>query len=436
MRKIIFINRYFYPDHSATSQLLSDLAFHLRGGSSETHVITSRQMYDDAKAVLPFDEVVQGVHIHRVWTTRFGRYNNYGRAIDYLSFYLTSMFCLARWAGRGDIVVVKTDPPLIAVPASFITRLKSAYLVNWLQDLFPEVAEKLGIKFIRGWLYWLLKWMRNRSLKSARHNVVIGERMAEYLQGEGIPGESITVIDNWVDNSRVAPVEPGKNRLRREWGLDGKYVVGYSGNLGRAHDFSTMLDAAEILRDDPDIVFLFIGGGVRMDSARKECEKRGLPNVYFKEYQPRERLSESLSSLDVHLISLNPALEGFIVPSKFYSVVAVGKPVIFLGDDDGEIARKIRKYSCGMTVKQGDSAGLVEVIRKLSADQEFSEQLAKNSLAVRSEIGGLGYPLARWKEMFQRIFSLDLSVCDTADDSEIAVRNQGATTSVLREKKS
>ena len=182
LRKIIFINRYFYPDHSATSQLLSDLAFRLVGNNSETHVIASRQSYDDSKALFPPKEVIQGVHVHRVWSTRFGRYNNYGRAIDYLSFYVTSIFFLLSLTKRDDIVVAKTDPPLISVPAAIVTKIKSAHLVNWLQDLFPEVAEKLGIKFISGPLYSTLKWLRNRGLQVAKQNIVIGEKMAEHLR--------------------------------------------------------------------------------------------------------------------------------------------------------------------------------------------------------------------------------------------------------------
>ena len=408
LRKIIFINRYFYPDHSATSQLLSDLAFHLVGNSFETHVVASRQSYDDSKAVLPPKEIIRGVHVHRVWSTRFGRHNNYGRAIDYLSFYVTSTLCLLRITRRDDVVVAKTDPPLTSVPAAIVTKIKSAHLVNWLQDLFPEVAEKLGIRFIRGPLYFTLKWLRNRCLHMAKQNIVIGEKMAEHLRNEGVPDDKITIIDNWVDGEQVRPVAPEANELRKEWGVQDKYVVGYSGNLGRAHDFSTILNAAEMLRNDTDIVFIFIGGGVKLESVKKQCHKRGLSNVLFKPYQPREELSESLSLPDVHLISLNPALEGLIVPSKFYGVLSVNRPMVFIGDKEGEIARKLKKHGCGLTVDEGDAASLVAVIKKLSSDRGFRERLSVHSRGLCDGTYGLKASISKWKVMFNTQFGLQL----------------------------
>ena len=421
MRKIIYINRYFYPDYSATSQLLSDLAFCLKGESSETHIVTSRQRYDKPKAVLPQKEIIRGVHVHRVWTTRFGRYSNYGRVIDYLSFYVTSMFYLLCLTKRDDIVVAKTDPPLISVPAAVVTKLKSAHLVNWLQDLFPEIAEKLGVRFIDGPLFSALKWARNCGLHKARKNVVIGEKMAGHLRKEGIADSKIVVIDNWVDGGEVQPVAPENNKLRDEWGLVGKYVIGYSGNLGRAHDFSTILDAAELLINDTNIVFVFIGGGVKLESAKKQCHNRGLTNVQFQPYQPRNRLSESLSVPNVHLISLNQELEGLIVPSKFYGVIAVGQPMVFIGDSNGEIAQKIKKYGCGKTIRQGDVDGLVDVIKKLSSDRNFHEQLSKNSRAIGDKTYGLTQSLMKWKIMFHREFLLELLV-QQSDDHQCSGR--------------
>ena len=378
------------------------------GNSSETHVIASRQSYDDSKAVLPPKEVIQGVHVHRVWSTRFGRYNNYGRVIDYLSFYVTSTFCLLSLTKRDDIVVAKTDPPLISVPAAVVTKTKSAHLVNWLQDLFPEVAEKLGIKFISGPLYSTLKWLRNRALQVAKQNIVIGEKMAEYLRNEGIPDDKTTIIDNWVDGEQIRPIAPEANELRKEWGVQDKYVVGYSGNLGRAHDFSTILDAAEILRDDADIVFIFIGGGVKLESAKKQCHKRGLSNVLFKPYQPREELSESLSLPDVHLISLKPDLEGLIVPSKFYGVLSVSRPMLFIGDGGGEIGQKLKKHGCGLTVNEGDAVGLSGIIKNLSNDRDLRGRLSENSRGLCDGIYGLKTSVSKWKMMFHRQFGMEL----------------------------
>jgi hypothetical protein len=137
---IIFVNRFFFPDHSATSQLLSDLCFFLAGKGFQVHVVTSRQLYEDPEAELDTEEEVNGVKVHRVWTSRFGRTNLLLRAVDYLTFYLSAGYQLLLLVSRGNVIVAKTDPPLISVVAWLVARLKGAALINWLQDLYPEVA--------------------------------------------------------------------------------------------------------------------------------------------------------------------------------------------------------------------------------------------------------------------------------------------------------
>jgi glycosyltransferase involved in cell wall biosynthesis len=392
---LLFINRYFYPDHSATSQLLSDLAFELATGDTVT-VVTSRQSYGDAEARLPADETVRGVRIVRIWTTRFGRSNLFGRAIDYLTFYVSAAVQLIRLTRRGDVVIAKTDPPMLSVIAAPIARLKGARLINWLQDLFPEVAEAVGVgtnPLMRG-SYGLMRALRNASLRAASMNVVLGERMAERVKSAGV--RAITIIPNWSDGREIRPVARSENVLRKEWGLDGRFVVGYSGNLGRAHEYRTLIDAIELIEErgpaashdlaavadagsKEPIRWLFVGGGALYDRFREEVSARGLTCVIFKPYQPRERLSESLSAADVHLVSLKPELEGLIVPSKFYGVAAVGRSTLFIGDPKGEIATVIARHDCGLSVAEGNSRALADAIEALATDPPRREAMGTNA---------------------------------------------------------
>ncbi len=150
MPRLIFVNRFFYPDHSATSQILSDLAFHLASTGRDVHIVTSAQIYDDAKAALPVSEIINGVQVHRVPSTRFGRHTLFGRSIDYLSFYRSMWSCLIAVARRDDVIIGKTDPPLTSIIAMAAARRQGARLVNWLQDIYPETAVELGIPFMRG----------------------------------------------------------------------------------------------------------------------------------------------------------------------------------------------------------------------------------------------------------------------------------------------
>lgn len=399
-QKLLFINRYFHPDHSATSQMLADLAFGLADdGRFKVHVVTSRQRYDNPAANLPEWEEILGVSIHRVWTSRFGRDNLLGRAVDYASFYLSAAVALYRLADQDSILVAKTDPPLISIVACGIAKLRGATLINWIQDLFPEVAEALRIKLLNGPSCRFLGGLRNLALRTAKTNVVIGELMKQRLLGEGIAEAQIRVIHNWADETAIRPVGRGGNSLRRAWGLADRFVVGYSGNLGRGHEFDSLLAAAEALRARADIAFLIIGGGAGLPAVQRAVAERRLANFVFRPYQPREVLAESLSAADVHLVSLKPELEGLIVPSKFYGIAAAGRPVLYIGAAHGEIPRLLESAGCGHPVPAGDGAALRDRILQLADDPARSERMGRAARTLVEARYGKTAALGHWKEV-------------------------------------
>jgi glycosyltransferase involved in cell wall biosynthesis len=339
--RVIFVNRYFHPDHSATSQMATDLAFHLASRGFDVAAITSSQRYDDPRARLE-SGTASGVRIVRVWSTRFGRGALAGRAIDYLTFYLSAFFAMRR--ERNAVLVAMTDPPLISV----LARLAAPRVVNWVQDLFPEVAESLGIRAPR-----ILRRLRDWSFRRARRNVVLGDLMAARVP-------NAVVIHNWAD-AALRPVERAGGEA---------FLLGYSGNLGRAHEFDTILGAMRAL---PDVRFVFTGGGAQLEAVKNAAGA----NAEFRAYVPRERLSESLSSVDAHLVSLQPSLEGLIVPSKFYGILAVARPVIFIGARDGELARIIDAHRCGVVVVPGDVEGLTRAVETLAHNREAAAEMGR-----------------------------------------------------------
>jgi colanic acid biosynthesis glycosyl transferase WcaI len=397
--KIVFVNRFFYPDSSATSQMLSDLAIDL-AQDHDVHVVASRLEYDDPAAGLPAQEHVKGTVVHRVWTSRFGRRSHLGRTVDYLTFYLSAMLRLIAVVSAGDLVVVMTDPPLISVPAALIGRLKRARVLNWLQDLFPEVANELDFKYLARTTGKILGWCRDRSLSMASCNVVLGDAMAAKVAARAIPAERIRVIHNWSSGTLVQPLAPELNALRREWGLDGKFVVGYSGNMGRAHDFTALLGAAQQLAHRDDILFLLIGAGKQRPELEAAVSRQRLTNVMFRPYQPRDILAQSLTAPDCHIVSLKPVLEGLIVPSKLYSSLAAGRPVIFLGADDGEVGRLMRAGPpFGIRVDPDDVTGLVRAIEQLSADPGRSAALGLAGRRLFEQRFDQPIAVAKWRAL-------------------------------------
>ena len=429
--KVIFLNRFFYPDHSATSQMLSDLAFQLAGSGYTVQVITSRLTYEGDRMLSP-DESVGNVAISRVATTAFGRDKLLGRTLDYFTFYLSAGFRLALDAQPGDVVVVKTDPPMLSVVAGPIAHVKGARTINWLQDLFPEVATALGIGQTKTqkWAFSLLRRVRDLTLRYADANVVLGERMAARLKKRRVPQQRITIIANWADGNQIHPVERTRNALRKEWCLQDAFVVGYSGNLGRAHSFETFLsavahleaqharsnarmfaNAGDSLWEDAsnkdtssrDVRWLFIGGGAQTEKLKRSVYERGYERVMFRPYQPRERLSESLSAPDVHLISLKPNLEGLIVPSKFYGIAAAGRPAIFIGNPEGELARIIRDSKIGFVVRDGDGGGLAETILKLARNPDLAAEQGARARRLFETKYDFPHAVTAWKGLIQKV---------------------------------
>lgn len=311
-----------------------------------------------------------GVNIERVWSTRFGRASLPGRALDYLTFYASAFLALLRH--RDAIVIAMTDPPLISVPAA----IAAPRTVNWIQDLFPEVAEGLGLHAPR-----VLRHVRDWSLRRAKRNVVLGELMAARVPNS-------VVIHNWADQS-LAPRRPSPHT---------SFVVGYSGNLGRAHEFETLLDA---MRKLPEVDFRFNGAGAQLEAVRAVAPR----NAEFHPYVPREELSESLSRADVHVVSLQPQLEGLIVPSKFYGVLAVARPVIFIGAGEGELARLIHEHDCGIVVAPGDSDALVAAISRLARDRSAAEGMGERGRALYEREFAPRHAFAAWERVLSEAAS-------------------------------
>jgi glycosyltransferase involved in cell wall biosynthesis len=277
--------------------------------------------------------------------------------------------------------------------------MRGARLVNWLQDIFPEVAASLGVGPTRGALGRLLRRLRDGSLRRAAANVVLGQRMRERVTALGIDPRKIAVIPNWADGARLHPTPPDGNPLRAEWGLSDRFVVGYSGNMGRVHDFRTVLEAADSLRTQSDIVFQFIGGGAQMEALQRAVTERGLSNVVFKPYQPREMLGQSLGAADVHLVTLRPELEGLVVPSKFSGVAAVGRPTIFIGDPEGEIGSIVREATCGLCVEEGDVDALVGAITTLRGDRPLRTRMGANARRAFDERYDKESAVRQWRRL-------------------------------------
>lgn len=403
-KRIIFVNRYFWPDHSATSQLLTELAPYLDSLNVDVYIVCSRLYYSSNNELLPANEVVDGIHVHRTWSTSFGRSKLIGRAIDYFSFYFSSFIKMLILVRKGDVLVAKTDPPLISVFAALVTVVKQAKLIIWLQDVFPEIAKSLNVKAVTySPLYSLLKHIRNWSLNIAMKNVVIGDAMKEKVSHEIKDKNSIKVIHNWVIGN-IHPIDRSENYLLNEWDLKNKFVVGYSGNLGRAHDYESIFDAIKLTEDKPNLIFLFIGGGAGYDILKSRVKENKLKNVIFKPYQNIDILSYSLSIPNIHLVSLEESLEGLIVPSKFYGVLASGRPIIIIGNEGGDLSKIVKNERLGKVIPCGKGLLLASTIMEMKNSNDCLNEYSSNCKKLYINQFDKSISMNKWKLLMQNVF--------------------------------
>ncbi|NKC14826.1 MAG: glycosyltransferase [Gammaproteobacteria bacterium] len=380
--------------------MLSGLAFDLMT-DFDVLIVTSRQLINDARAMLPAHEQIGGVDVHRVWSTSFGRGRLALRVLDYLSFYVSALWLVRRLVGPGDVVVAKTDPPMLSVAIALALQGKDAHQINWLQDVFPEVASALGlIKRGSRLERWLLR-ARNRSLRNAFANVVLSEGMGALVAGTS--AAPVTVIPNWADGQAVnEQADAVAEVIRAQWGVGQKLVIGYCGNFGRVHDFHTLLEAATLLQDR-QVEFVLVGDGVQRQTLLDGIKHRALSNVRIYPAEPEPRLGGLLRAVDVHAVTLARPLENLVVPSKLYGVLAAGRPVLYVGEAAGDIGRLLKDYACGAAVQVGDGHGAARAIEYFLHQPEHRAGMGRRARALFEARFERRVAAASWRELLREL---------------------------------
>lgn len=380
-RRLLFVNQYYWPDHASTAQHLADLAEHMAGRGHDVHVLCSRGGYKPGSERPPAREVHNGVTIHRVAATALGRRSTLYRMADYLSFYACA-FLMALRLPRFDVVATLTTPPIIGLVGTFLRQLKGSRHVYWSMDLHPDASIALGKMSIRNPMVAWLAWLSDAVYRQADKVVVLGPYMADRIAAKRVRRDRLATIPVWSRRDEIYPVAREGHQLRASLGLADKFVAMYSGNLGLAHSFGEMIEAARRLRDRDDVVFLFVGGGPRLAEVRDAKQAEGLDNILLMDYFPRGQLHASLSVADVHLISMRAEMTGVVVPGKLYGAMASGRPTLFVGPAHCETADTIRKADCGPTVRLGDPDGLVEALSTLIADPAGAAEMGRRGRAA------------------------------------------------------
>jgi len=427
MSRLIFVNRFYWPEEPATSQLLTDLA---QAFASETGQDISlgqneqnlgRKRDDNAQLPppeililasrrrdLPRRETHQNVRIARIGPARCDSPSLLLRALDLTCFLLATLFTLTRHTRRGDTVVLLTDPPLLGLFATPLLRLRRVRIIHWVQDIYPEIAAELsGQRWLR-----ILRPLRDWSWRKAHATVTLGHDMAAVLTAARVAPERIHTIPNWaLPELREAP--PSEiAALKATWPapLVDKFIVLYSGNLGRVHDLPPILEIAAALRDTaPHIAIVFVGRGAQQAPLRAAAHERALTNIHFLPPAPRSQLSASLSTGDLHLVTLKPGCEHYVLPSKLYGITAVARPLLFIGPRTCALFKEVTETGTGLSFARDETSAAANAIRTL-ADSPEQRQRMQTAARNFSQTHNFATSLAAWRKLLAQPESLQKPV--------------------------
>ena len=394
--RLLVFNQYYWPGVEATAHLLSELCAALVSDFDVTVVTGKLQGQPDRVT----REEHEGVEIVRVSSTAFDRSSLPLRALNYATYLLGSLRT-GLTAAPPDVVLCMTDPPVIADVALVVARRFDAPVVVVSQDVFPEIAielrrleNKIVIEVLRGLI--------RLYLQRADRVVAIGETMRLRLEGKGAIPERLRVIPNWVDSTALTP-QPHDNEWSREHGFDGRFVVMHYGNVGFAQNLDALVRATTFLRDLDRLTVAVVGEGSRRAELVALAELLETDAVRFLPYQPRSALSESLSAASIHVVGLAKGLSGYVVPSRLYGILSVGRPVIVAADRDSETAQLVERVECGVVVPPGRPELLAAAIRKAYEGELPLEEMGKRAREYVTEEADRTVAIDRYRRLLAEL---------------------------------
>ena len=390
--RIVILTQVYVPDPASVGQHMHDFAAAMVARGHEVIVYCSSRGYDDASRRYVRNEMRDGVRIHRYSLPIFSKKHMplrvFGSAWAQLALLFNAMI-----TRRVDLIFFSTSPPLIGVTATLAAKVKSMFgrrvpRVYWAMDLNPDQLVAMG-KVKHGSVTHRILDAANRFIiRNADLTVALDRFMDDRLRVEGRRPNKVAILPPWPHEKVQTPLPHADNWFRDKHGLQGKFVVMYSGNHSPANPLDTLLAATLAFKDDESIRFAFIGGGAGKKQVTQHIARHGLTNCLDLPYQPLADLRYSLSAADAHVVSLGADMVGIIHPCKVYGSMAVGRPILFLGPRPSHVSDLLEANDIGWHVEHGDVDGCINAIRQMkSADAAcLANKGARAQEALRSSL--------------------------------------------------
>lgn len=383
---MLILSQVYVPDPASVGQHLHDAAVEMVSRGWTVRVLTSARGYDDPSVRYAARETIDGVEIRRLPWSSFGKKSIKVRIVGGLSF-MAQAVVRATLSRRPTCILVSTSPPMCSAAALFVSFVRRVPITYWVMDLNPDQVIAMGKVSERSLSARTLNAFNRLILGRSKSVIALDRFMAERVNSKRDVSAKLEVMPPWPHEDAMDAIEHADNPFRTAHNLNGKFVVMYSGNHSPANPISTVVEAAERLKDRADIVFMFIGGGLEKQKVEAAIE-RGATNIVSLPYQPMSELKYSLSAADAHVVTLGDAVVGMVHPCKVYGAMAAARPILFVGPAPSHVSELIDEYKIGWRVEHGDAEGAAGVIRRM-ADAPESDRRDMGRRATEAIRSGL-----------------------------------------------
>ena len=402
----------FPPDNVSTAQIMGDLALDLHSRGHSVTVLTTAPHYNrDPEAELKqplrnyWGHILKksdyhGIPVYHTMMPKKGS-NVFFRLLTWVGFHQLSTFVGVMIIAKPDVIIAPSPPLTIGISAWIIGLFRGAPYIYNVQEIYPDIAIRLGAlrnrRIIR-FLYCLERFVYKKAAKVT----VIAPRMRQRLLEKGVPKDKVMVIPNFVDIDNFFPL-PKDNPFSRAHGVHDKFTVSYAGNLGVPQGLNTFLEAAYLLRHEPGIRFMMIGDGMQREQLWRRIDELSLENIDLLPYQPYSLVTKIYASSDANLVP-QAAETGFdAVPSKVYRIMACARPVIAVTDPSSDLARLVIDAGCGVVVPPGSPRLLADAILSAALDEERWRQCGEKGRCYVEENYARDVVTRRYDDVVQSV---------------------------------
>lgn len=378
-RHLLLVTQVYLPDPASVGQHMADVGEEMVKRGWKVTVLTSARGYDNPDETFPARETIGGVNVVRLPFSSFGKKTILHRLVGQLMFVMLAFFKGVTTPGLTRILVT-TSPPMGGIVGWLISLIRGTKFFYWVMDLNPDQAIAQGVVSATNPAVRLLDALNRQLLKRAEKIIPLDRFMAKRLTAKQPNCEhKLQVLPVWPMEDALERIQPERNPFIKKHQLEGHFVLMYSGNHSPVHPLQTFLDAAKLLKDDPKIKFLFVGGGkAKADVEALIAGPDNPGNVVSLPYQPLDEIKYSLSAADVHLVSMGQRMIGCVHPCKFYGAGALAKPLLYLGPRESHIGEFLKNVDAGWSVRHGEVDRAAELIREI-ADLPSEKLAAKGS---------------------------------------------------------